>query len=181
MLDVIIKSLIKYPQQNFAPLSVWRCAGDFAMTELSTFDKALLNLLQGDIPICSRPFAELAARLNTDEGTVLERLRELKASGFLRRIGTFFDSNRLGYNGTLVALKVEPSAVNDVAEAVNRYPGATHNYEREGNYNLWFTLLTPNAEYESNILAEIRSLRGVEDMLKLKANKRYKINVQFRL
>ena len=68
-----------------------------------------------------------------------------------------------------------------VAEAVNRYPGATHNYEREGVYNLWFTLLTPSTEYESNILAEIRSLRGVEDMLKLKANKKYKINVQFKL
>ena len=151
------------------------------MTRLSTFDKALLNLLQGDIPICSHPFAEMARRLGTDEDTLLVRLRELKAAGFLRRIGTFFDSNRLGYQGTLVALKVEPSAISTVAEAVNRYPGATHNYEREGAYNLWFTLLTPSAEHESNILAEIQSLDGVEDMLKLKAKKKYKINVQFKL
>ena len=151
------------------------------MTRLNDFDKALLNLLQGEIPICSHPFAELASRLDTDEDTVLSRVRELKAAGFLRRIGTFFDSNRLGYHGTLVALKVEPQALSDVAQAINRYPGATHNYEREDQYNLWFTLLTPNAECESNILAEIRSLRGVEDMLKLKANKKYKINVQFKL
>ena len=122
-----------------------------------------------------------AALIGTDEGTVLARLRELKAAGFLRRIGTFFDSNRLGYQGTLVALKVKPSELDTVAEAVNRYPGATHNYEREDVYNLWFTLLTPNQQYESNILAEIRSLRGVEDMLRLKANKKYKINVQFKL
>ena len=151
------------------------------MTRLNDFDKALLNLLQGEIPICSHPFAELASRLNTDEDTVLSRVRELKAAGFLRRIGTFFDSNRLGYHGTLIALKVEPQSIRDVAQAINRYPGATHNYEREDQYNLWFTLLTPNAECESNILAEIRSLRGVEDMLKLKANKKYKINVQFKL
>ena len=151
------------------------------MTRLSTFDKALLNLLQGEIPICSHPFAQMASILGTDEATVLTRLRELKEAGFLRRIGTFFDSNRLGYQGTLVALKVEPSAVDEVAQAVNRYPGATHNYEREDQYNLWFTLLTPNAECESNILAEIRSLNGVEDMLRLKANKKYKINVQFKL
>ena len=151
------------------------------MTRLSTFDKALLNLLQSDIPICSHPFAEMATRLGTNEDTLLARLRELKAAGFLRRIGTFFDSNRLGYQGTLIALKVEPSALCAVAEAVNRYPGATHNYEREGAYNLWFTLLTPSAEYESSILTEIRSLHGVEDMLKLKANKKYKINVQFKL
>ena len=151
------------------------------MTNLSTFDKKLLNLLQDDIPICSHPFAELASRLDTDEGTVISRLRELKAAGFLRRIGTFFDSNRLGYRGTLVALKVKPTELSAVAEAVNRYPGATHNYEREGLYNLWFTLLTPNADCEKNILAEVRSLDGVEDMLKLKANKKYKINVQFKL
>ena len=151
------------------------------MMRLSSFDKALLNELQGDIPICSHPFAEMATRLGTDEDTLLARLRELKAAGFLRRIGTFFDSSRLGYQGTLIALKVEPSALCAVAEAVNRYPGATHNYEREGAYNLWFTLLTPSAEYESSILTEIRSLRGVEDMLKLKANKKYKINVQFKL
>ncbi len=151
------------------------------MTRLSTFDKALLNLLQGSIPICSHPFAEMANRLGTDEETLLIRLRELKAAGFLRRIGTFFDSNRLGYQGTLVALKVAPSELCAVAEAVNRYPGATHNYEREGAYNLWFTLLTPNAQYESKILAEIGKLRGVEEMLKLKANKKYKINVQFKL
>ena len=151
------------------------------MTRLSNFDKALLNLLQGDIPICSHPFAAMASRLGTDEATVLARLRELKSAGFLRRIGTFFDSNRLGYQGTLVALKVEPSELCAVAEAVNKYPGATHNYEREGVYNLWFTLLTPNADYEKKVLAEIGSLRGVEDMLKLKANKKYKINVQFKL
>lgn len=151
------------------------------MERLSTFDKALLNLLQGEIPICSHPFAQMADILGTDEETVLNRLRELKAAGYLRRIGTFFDSNQLGYHGTLVALKVDPSEIGAVAEAVNKYPGATHNYEREDSYNLWFTLLTPDSECESNILAEIRALRGVEDMLKLKVNKKYKINVQFNL
>ena len=149
--------------------------------ELSTFDKALLNSLQGNIPICSRPFAAMAEQLGTDEGTVITRLRELKAAGYLRRIGTFFNSNNLGYAGTLVALKVEPEEIVTVAEAVNKYPQATHNYEREGLYNLWFTLLTRDSEQEKNILAEIKSLRGVEDMLRLKSNRKYKVNVQFQL
>lgn len=149
--------------------------------ELSTFDKSLLNLLQGNIPICSRPFAAMAAELGTDEATVISRLRELKAAGYLRRIGTFFNSNNLGYAGTLVALQVEPEEIVTVAEAVNKYPEATHNYEREGRYNLWFTLLTRDAKQESSILAEIKSMRGVEDMLRLKSNKKYKVNVQFKL
>ncbi|MBQ3971548.1 MAG: AsnC family transcriptional regulator [Selenomonadaceae bacterium] len=151
------------------------------LTALSAFDKALLNVLQGNLPLCSHPFAALAEQLGTDEDTVLDRLRTLKREGYLRRIGTFFDSNRLGYRGTLVALQVSPEHMAPVAEAINLYPGATHNYEREGRYNLWFTLLSPDLEHEERVLDEIRALPGVDDMLNLKAKKKYKINVQFRL
>ena len=148
---------------------------------LTSFDKSLLNLLQTNLPISHRPFAELAEKLGSDEPTVLARLRTLKHDGYLRRIGPFFDSNRLGYEGTLVALRVEPAAIPSVAEAINRYPGATHNYEREGKYNLWFTLLTPDPELSQKILGEVRALPGVEDMLNLVSRKKYKINVQFKL
>ena len=149
--------------------------------ELSKFDKSLLNLLQGNIPVCSRPFAAMAATLGVEENFVLERVRELKAAGYLRRIGTFFNSANLGYRGTLVALEVAPSEICAVAETINRYDEVTHNYEREGKFNLWFTLLTLNSEREHNILQEIKSLRGVEEMINLKSNRKYKINVQFKL
>ena len=151
------------------------------MTELTSFDKSLLNLLQSSIPICSHPFADMAVKLNTDEQTVINRLRELKSAGYLRRIGTFFDSNRLGYQGTLIALSVESGQVKSVAEKINCYVGATHNYEREGKYNIWFTLLTSTPEQEKSILSEVAALNGVNDMICLKSNKKYKVNVQFNL
>ena len=151
------------------------------MIEMTSFDKELLNVLQANLPVCKHPFATLAERLGTDEETVLKRLRVLKDEGYLRRIGTFFNSDRLGYGGTLVALRVDPDKMKSVAEAVNRYPGATHNYEREGKYNLWFTLLTPSAEKEKAILSEVEALPGVERLLNLKTTKKYKINVQFKL
>ena len=149
--------------------------------ELSTFDKALLNLLQSNIPVCNRPFAAMAEKLDADESFVLERVRELKAAGYLRRIGTFFNSNNLGYRGTLVALQVLPSELPQVASAINSYNEVTHNYEREGKFNLWFTLLTLNAARETSILDNIKNLRGVEDMINLKSNRKFKINVQFKL
>ena len=149
--------------------------------ELSNFDKSLLNLLQGNIPVCRRPFAAMAEKLDADESFVLERVRELKAAGYLRRIGTFFKSDNLGYRGTLVALEVAPSEICAVAESINAYNEVTHNYEREGRFNLWFTLLTLNADREGKILQEIKSLRGVEDMINLKSNRKFKINVQFNL
>ena len=151
------------------------------MAELTEFDKRLLNLLQGNLPVCSRPFARLAEMLGTTEEHVLERLDTLKADGFLRRIGTFFNSERLGYQGTLIALCVTPEQLSSVAQAVNRYTGVTHNYEREGRYNLWFTLMTPSQATEEKIIGEIKALPGAERLMDLKANKKYKINVQFKL
>lgn len=68
-----------------------------------------------------------------------------------------------------------------VAAFINRYPGATHNYEREGKYNLWFTLLTENIERRDAILQQIQSQPGVEELISLVARKKYKINVQFEL
>ena len=123
----------------------------------------------------------IVAAGGTEEDVVLSRLQVLKEEGYLRRIGTFFDSNKLGYHGTLVALRVEPDKLSEVAGVINGYPGATHNYEREGRYNLWFTLLTPDEKQEKNIISEVTSLPGVEDVLNLKAHKKYKINVQFKL
>ncbi len=149
--------------------------------ELSSFDKSLLNLLQGNIPVCSRPFAKMADMLGVNESVVLERVRELKATGYLRRIGTFFNSDNLGYHSTLIALEVTPTEISNVAEVINGYDEVTHNYEREGKFNLWFTLSTLTAEREGNILGEIRSLRGVEDMINLKSNRKFKVNVQFKL
>ena len=105
----------------------------------------------------------------------------MKHEGYLRRIGTFFNSEQLGYHGTLIALCVAEDHLADVVQAVNRYVGATHNYEREGKYNLWFTLLTPSRRAEEKILADVAALPGVEHLMSLKANKRYKINVQFKL
>lgn len=151
------------------------------MTKLTSFDKSLLNLLQSNIPVCSRPYEVMAKTLGTDEQTVLNRLRELKAEGYLRRIGTFFNSNSLGYQGTLIALSVDENQIQSVAEKINCYSGATHNYEREGKFNLWFTLLTHDKSQEQSILNEVKSFDGVNDMICLKSNKKYKVNVQFNL
>ena len=136
---------------------------------LTAFDKKLLNVLQAGLPISSRPFADLAQGLESDEKTVLSRVKELKEQGYLRRIGPFFDSAKMGYRGTLVALRVKPEAMKSVAEAVNRHVGVTHNYEREGRYNLWFTLLSGDSSasrgrgsVEPCLAQEVQGQRAVQ-------------------
>ena len=148
---------------------------------LSEFDKAILNAVQDEIPLDPQPFAVLAERLHTDEETLLERLASLREDGYLRRLGAFFDSDALGYRGTLVALRVAPEKMESVIESVNGYDGVTHNYEREGEYNLWFTLKTPSESRRDELLAAFRALPGVERMIAMHSRKKYKICVQFRL
>lgn len=148
---------------------------------LTSFDKALLNILQTNLPLTERPFQVLADQLNTSEEEVIARLNELKKLGYIRKIGLFFDSAKLGYEGTLIATKVLPEQLENVANVINQYNGVTHNYEREGDYNLWFTLITIDMEQQEEILNHIKSLPGVLDLINLPANKKYKVSVNFNL
>ena len=148
---------------------------------LTQFDKALLNMVQTGLPISKRPFMVLAEKLGSDEATILGRLRYLKDNGYIRRIGPFFDSHKLGYSGTLVAVKVDPNRIEAVTSVINSYPGVTHNYEREGEYNLWFALLAPNKAKQQQILAEIEGVPGVIKLISLPATKKLKVSVQFTL
>ena len=148
---------------------------------LTSLDKALLNIVQTNLPLEKRPFALLARQLGTDEQTVLARLRYLKDNGYIRRIGPFFDSQKLGYQGTLVAVRTDPEQKDVVADKINGYPGVTHNYEREGEFNLWFALLTPDLATQHRILASIEALPGVERLISLPATRKFKVSVQFTL
>ena len=137
--------------------------------------KSRLNILQTNLPLTERPFQVLADQLNTSEEEVIARLNELKELGYIRKIGLFFDSAKLGYEGTLIATKVLPEQLENVANVI------THNYEREGDYNLWFTLITIDMEQQEEILNHIKSLPGVLDLINLPANKKYKVSVNFNL
>ncbi|MBC8015254.1 MAG: Lrp/AsnC family transcriptional regulator [Sporomusaceae bacterium] len=148
---------------------------------LTAFDKRLLNIIQTDLPLDSRPFAVLAARLETEESIVIERLKFLKEQGFIRRIGPFFDSSKLGYIGTLVALKVEADYIPQVAAVINSDYGVTHNYERDGEFNLWFTLFSYDLDAQTKTLDKIRKLAGVVELINLPATQKFKVSVQFTL
>ena len=148
---------------------------------LTDFDRELLNLIQTKLPVTTKPYAQIAAALGTDEAAVLTRLSWLKENGYIRRIGAFFDSSSLGYVSTLVAAKIKTSMVETVAKAINEYPGVTHNYERLGEFNLWFTLLTVDQAEQDEILTAIRKMNAVEELINLPALEKYKVSVEIKL
>ena len=111
---------------------------------MDLIDRKLLNLIQSKFPMVDRPYLELAEELEIGEAEVISRLDELKRQNVVRQVSAIFDTRRLGYKTTLVAFAYEPDQLNEGALFINRHPGVSHNYAREGSYyNLWFTLAVP--------------------------------------
>ena len=107
-------------------------------------DRKLLNIVQSKFPVVAQPYAAIAAEIGIDEGEVLARLAELKRQNVVRQISAIFDTRRLGYQTTLVAFAYADHDLHPGAIFINRHPGVSHNYAREGSYyNLWFTLAVP--------------------------------------
>jgi DNA-binding Lrp family transcriptional regulator len=142
-------------------------------------DRLILNEIQRNFPITHRPFLALARKLKLREKEIMERVQKLKDVGIIRRIGASFSARAVGFTSTLCAARVPGKKIEKFVAVVNTYPGVTHNYEREGDYNLWFTLIAPSKKRISQILAEISRKTGVKEILNLPASKTYKIAVDF--
>lgn len=151
------------------------------MTAMDDVDRAILNRIQSDFPITTRPYRAIADDLGLDEDDVLKRVLHLKKTGIIRRIGGNFGPEKLGFVSTLCAAQVPDDKIDDFAYVVNSYPGVTHNYQRDNHFNVWFTFIAPSMdEIEAN-LKEISQKTGVRKILNLPATRVFKIKAHFDL
>ncbi len=144
-------------------------------------DKKLLNRIQSDFPITARPYSRIAADLGITEKEVTDRLKRLKEDEIIRRIGGNFVPHKLGYVSTLCAARVPEDKIGLFAETVNRYPGVTHNYTRDNDFNVWFTFIAPSMEEIEANLDAIAGDTGVETIINLPATRVFKVKAHFRL
>ncbi len=142
-------------------------------------DRAILNEIQSEFPISSRPYRKVGERIDLSESEVFERVKRLKADGVIRRIGGNFDSRRLDFRSTLCAARVPEEDVEDFVRVVNAYSGVTHNYQRNHDYNVWFTFIAPSMSHIEEALEEISKATGTTEIVNLPAVKRFKIKVDF--
>ena len=148
---------------------------------LDDLDKKVLSAIQADFPIERRPFEVLGRRLGLGSREVLETVQHLAATGIIRRLGAVFDSRRLGFASTLVAAKVPPERLEEVAACVSAISGVTHNYRREHAYNLWFTLTCHDQAELDRTLDDLRARFGNAELHSLPALRVYKSRVVFSL
>jgi DNA-binding Lrp family transcriptional regulator len=109
---------------------------------LDEHDKRLLNLMQGRFEPVERPYAHVAQLAGLEEAEVLARVQRLLDGRIIREVTPIFDTRALGYSSMLVAAKVDPEHPHRAAGFINSHPGVTHNYLRNHDFNLWFTIAT---------------------------------------
>jgi DNA-binding Lrp family transcriptional regulator len=145
---------------------------------LTELDRELLNAVQWDFPLDSRPFAVLAERLGVSEAEVRARVAHVKAAGVLRQLSAIFDTRALGYGSSLVAAKVDPDRVDDAASVISAHPGVSHNYKRNHSFNLWYTIAVPPGEVLQEHVDVLHRGSGALVTRVLPTLKLYKIGVK---
>lgn len=142
-------------------------------------DAAILNVLQEGIDLVERPYLAIAGKLGMDEVEVMERITFMKNDNKIRQVSAIFDTRALGYSSSLIAARIRPDRLDEAAAIINLHPGVTHNYKRNHDFNLWFTLAVPphsrlGLEKTMDILGR---QAGVEAIRLLPTLKLFKIGV----
>ncbi|MEE8403622.1 MAG: AsnC family transcriptional regulator [Candidatus Hydrothermarchaeaceae archaeon] len=149
--------------------------------ELDDIDKKILVELQGDLPVVKRPFEAIAESVAISEDEFFERVKRLTEAGIIRKFGLRIDSQKVGFKSTLIAMKVAPERLEDTANRLSGYDFVTHNYARDHEYNLWFTIIERDADALRDAIEQIRREVECEDMLDLPVKRKFKIDVRFKI
>ena len=154
-----------------------------AAIPLDERDKRLLNLMQGSFPIAPRPFQHVASQAEMTEEQVMARVRELIEHRIIRQVTPIFDTRALGYSSMLVAAKVDPDNPWRAAKVINEHPGVSHNYLRNHEFNIWFTIATePDSPLGLDRTLEVLGeIAGAESIRQLPTLKLFKIRMDLEM
>jgi DNA-binding Lrp family transcriptional regulator len=160
-----------------------RSRKDGSAVPLDELDKRLLNLMQGSFPLEPRPYASVARAAEVTEDEVMDRVSRLVRERIIRQITPIYDTRALGYGSMLVAAKVDPTHPWSAAKIINSHPGVSHNYLRNHEFNMWFTLAV---ESDSKLglqgtLDVLQELTGAESIRQLPTLQLFKIRMDLEM
>ncbi len=148
---------------------------------LDDLDRKILNIIQSEFPLEGSPYRTIANKLKVEEKDIYSRVQELREKGIIRRIGAVFEPTSFGYVSTLCAVKAREDNLDSIVGKIIKFQEVTHCYEREDDFNIWFTLTAENINKAKEILTEIETLVGRDNLMEFPAIKTYKIKVDFKL
>jgi len=145
--------------------------------QLDASDRQLIDSYQRGLPVCERPYQEMAQNLGLTEDEVIERLSTLQAHKVLSRVGPVFEHSQAGAS-LLAAVAAPPDQLDPVAARINLAPGVNHNYAREHRFNLWFVMTAPDEITLNERLDELEYKLRLP-MLRLPMTRGYHIDLGF--
>ncbi len=154
-----------------------------AAIPLDDLDRRLLNLMQGSFPTARRPYQHVAAEAGIEEREAIARVQRLVDGRIIRQVTPIFDTRALGYSSMLVAAKVDPENPWRAANVINEHPGVSHNYLRNHEFNIWFTIATePRSPLGLDGTLEVLGrLAGAESIRQLPTLKLFKIRMDLEM
>ncbi len=154
-----------------------------AAIPLDDLDRRLLNLMQGSFPLAPRPYEHIAATAGISEAEAIDRVQRLLDERIIRQVTPIFDTRALGYSSMLVAAKVDPENPWRAANVINEHPGVSHNYLRNHDFNIWFTIATePGSPLGLDGTLEVLGrLAGAESIRQLPTLKLFKIRMDLEM
>jgi DNA-binding Lrp family transcriptional regulator len=160
-----------------------RARKDGAAIALDEVDKRLLNLMQGQFAIAPRPYQHVASQAKLTEDEVMARVQRLLDERIIRQVTPIFDTRALGYSSMLVAAKVDPEHPWRAANVINAHPGVSHNYLRNHEFNIWFTIATePDSQLGlEGTLQVLAREAGAESVRQLPTLKLFKIRMDLEM
>ncbi len=160
-----------------------RSRKDGAAVALDDVDRKLLNLMQGSFPIAPRPYLRVAELGGVSEAEVMSRVQHLLDKRIIRQVTPIFDTRALGYSSMLVAAKVDPEHPHRAAQIINQHPGVSHNYLRNHEFNLWFTIATePDSKLGLEGTLEVLAREsGAESVRQLPTLRLFKIRMDLEM
>src|SRR4051794_578408 len=139
--------------------------------------------MQGRFPLEPRPYESVARAADVSEDEVLRRVQHLIDERIIRQVTPIFDTRALGYSSMLVAAKVDPENPHRAAQVINAHPGVSHNYLRNHEFNLWFTIATePDSALGLEGTLEVLAREsGAESVRQLPTLKLFKIRMDLEM
>ncbi len=162
----------------------------------NNIDWKILKSLSG-LQLKDNIFDELGKDLGLSTSDLVKRISSLKKQGILKRWGIHLNSKALGYEASLVALKLEEEKLEMLKKWVSHETGVTHCYIRHFtllteknddfdipeliNFNIWLTLTSKDSTTFKNKIIHLKQKLQIDpdSILILPSQKKYKLRTNF--
>ncbi len=130
--------------------------------EFTPTERAVLRIVQKDIPDSLTPFADIAAGVGCTEEEVLGLLARLKEAGAIRRFGASIKHQRTGWTANaMVAWKADEAQADAAGAFAAAHSRISHCYYRPSPYPDWpYTFYTMvHGKSAEDCLAVVEEIR----------------------